>query len=348
MEKTVQELAAYLGARVIGDGDTRITGLAALEMAGDGDLTFLASAKNARKLATTNAAAVIIPVGVDPSGKAAIEVTNPHLAFAKILTYIQAVPPLSRGVMEGAYLGSGVRIGKDVTVYPGAFVGDNVRIGDRVTIYPGVILYEGVELGDDVVLHANVSVREKCRIGNRVILHCGAVIGCDGFGYVPDGAGWYKIPQVGIVVIEDDVEIGANTTIDRAALDVTLIRRGTKIDNLVQIAHNCELGENCMIASQSGIAGSSKLGSWVVLAGQVGVSGHLEIGDNVMVGGKSGVTHNVPARSLVSGIPAFTHRDWLRATAHIPRLPELRKAVSGLEKKVQELEEKLAKGARHA
>jgi len=342
MEKTIQELASYLGARVIGDGDTRITGLAALETAGEGDLTFLASVKNARMFAMTKAAAVIVPVGVDPCDKVVIEVTNPHLAFAKILTYFQAAPPLSKGVKEGAYVGSGVQIGKDVTVYPGAFVGDNVRLGDRVTIYPGVVLYEGVELGDDVTLHANVSVRERCRIGNRVIVHCGAVIGCDGFGYAPDGAGWYKIPQIGIVVIEDDVEIGANTTIDRAALDVTLIRRGTKIDNLVQVAHNCEVGENCMIASQCGIAGSSKLGSHVILAGQVGIVGHLEIGDYVMVGGKSGVTHNVPPRSLVSGIPAFTHRDWLRSTAHIPRLPELRKTVSVLEKKVQELEDKLA------
>ena len=151
-------------------------------------------------------------------------------------------------------------MGKDVTVYPGAFVGDGARIGDRVTLFPGVVLYEGVELGNDVTLHANVSVRERCRIGNRVIVHCGSVIGSDGFGYAPEGSGWYKIPQLGIVVIEDDVEIGANTTIDRAALDVTLIKRGTKIDNLVQIAHNCVIGENCMIASQVG--GLRQLPAW--------------------------------------------------------------------------------------
>ena len=245
------------------------------------------------------------------------------------------------GVMEGAHVGSGVVMGEDITVYPGAYIGDGARLGDRVILYPGVILYEGVELGDDVTLHSNVSIREKCRIGNRVTIHCGTVIGSDGFGYVPDGSGWYKIPQIGIVVIEDDVEIGANTTIDRAALDVTLIRQGTKIDNLVQIAHNCIIGENCMIVSQAGIAGSTRLGKHVTLAGQVGVVGHVEIGDNVMVGGKSGVTSDVPAGSVVSGIPALPHRDWLKMSMTMPRLPELRKTITALEKKVLELEQKI-------
>ena len=344
MEKSLKELALYLDGKVLGDENIRITGIAALDEAGEGQLTFLANPKYAHKLAVTKASAVIVPKGLATPVVNCIEVANPYLAFAKVLTHFQLRPQVPQGIMEGAYIGAGVVFGKDITVFPGAFIGDGVRLGDRVTIHSGAVVYEGVELGDDVTLHANVSVRERCRLGNRIIVHCGAVIGSDGFGYAPDGPGWYKIPQVGIVVIEDDVEIGANTTIDRAALDVTLIRRGTKLDNLVQIGHNCIIGENCMIVSQAGISGSTRLGNRVTLAGQVGVVGHLKIGDNVMVGGKSGVTSDLPAGSLVSGTPAFSHRDWLKVSAMMPRLPELRKTVTTLEKRVQELEEKL-KGA---
>lgn len=342
MEKTLKELAEYLGGRVIGDETVQVRGLASLDDAGEGEITFLANPRYAQKVATTRATAVILPAGADPCGKNGIEVASPYLAFAKILTLFTTRPHQSRGVMEGASVGNGVVMGKDVTVYPGAYVGDRVRLGDRVTLFPGVVIYEGVEVGDDVTLHANVSVRERCRIGNRVIVHCGTVIGGDGFGYAPDGKNWYKIPQIGIVVIEDDVEIGANTTIDRAALAVTLIRRGTKIDNLVQIAHNCVIGENCMIVAQAGIAGSAKLGEHVTLGGHVAVAGHLEIGDNVMVGGMSGVPGNLPAGQVFSGIPTMPHREWLRAMGVVPKLPDMRKALSSLEKKVQELEEKLA------
>ena len=342
MEKSLSELAAYLGGRVIGAEDARITGVSGLDEAGEGDITFLANPKYAQKVATTRASAVIMPPGTDPCGRNGIEVASPYLAFAKALTLFHVDSPEPKGVMAGAYIGSNVAMGTGVTAYPGSFVGDGVRIGDRVTLFPGVVLYDGVVLGDDVTLHANVSIRERCRIGNRVTVHCGTVIGSDGFGYAPDGKEWYKIPQMGIVVIEDDVEIGGNAAIDRAALDITLIRRGTKIDNLVQIAHNCVIGENCMIVSQAGISGSSKLGDHVTLAGQVGVAGHLTIGDNAIVGAKSGVPNNIAAGELVSGIPAYPHRDWLRASAVIPRLPELKKHLNELEKRVKELEEKLA------
>jgi UDP-3-O-[3-hydroxymyristoyl] glucosamine N-acyltransferase len=268
-------------------------------------------------------------------------VKTPYLAFAKLLTLFHVRPFQAKGVMAGACIGENVAMGDQVSVYPGVCVADGVKLGNRVTLFPGVVLYEGVELGDDVVLHANVTVREGCRLGNRVIVHSGAVIGSDGFGYAPDGKEWYKIPQVGIVVIEDDVEIGANTTIDRAALDVTRIGRGTKIDNLVQIAHNCVIGKNCMIVAQVGIAGSAKLGEHVTLAGQSAVAGHLEIGANAMVGGMSGVHSSLPPGAIMSGIPAFPHREWLRASALYPKLPEMRKTLSTLEKRVQELEEKL-------
>lgn len=342
MEKSLKELAACLGGRIIGDENIRITGTAALDTAGEGDITFLANPRYAEKVAATRASAVIVPPGANLFGKNGIETENTYLAFARVLTMFHVVPGQPKGTMEGAYIGKNVVMGQDVTIYPGACVGDNVRIGDRVTLFPGAVLYEGVELGDDVTLHANVAIRERCRIGNRVTIHCGTVIGSDGFGYAPDGKGWYKIPQLGIVVIEDDVEIGANVAIDRAALDATLVRKGTKIDNLVQIAHNCIIGENCMIVSQVGISGSTRLGDHVTLAGQVGLAGHLEIGANTIVGAKSGVPGNLPANAMFSGIPAIHHKEWLRSVSTLPRLPDMRKTLNALEKRVQELEQKLA------
>lgn len=340
--KSLRELAGYLGGRVLGDEDAAITGIASLDDAGEGEITFLANPKYAGKVATTRATAVILPPGADRRGRNAIEVPNPYLAFAKLLTLFHVAAPAPMGVMDGAFIGRDVTMGSDVTVYPGASIGNGVRMGDRVVVHPGAVVYDGVELGSDITIHANVTVRERCRIGSRVTVHSGTVIGCDGFGYAPDGPGYYKIPQVGVVIIEDDVEIGANTTIDRAALDATIIGKGTKIDNLVQIAHNCVIGENCMICSQVGISGTARLGNHVTLAGQVGVAGHLEIGDNVMIGAKSGVPGNIPAAGGYSGIPAIPHKEWLKAATVFPRIPEFRKVLQAMEKRIDELEQRLA------
>lgn len=340
VSRTLRELAEYLGGTVAGDETKTITGVASLDDAADHQITFLANPRYAPKVATTGAGAVVLPPGAERHGRNAIHVANPYLAFAKLLTLFHVAPREVKGVMAGAHVGQNVTIGSDVTIHPGAVVGDGAVLGDRVTIFPGAVIYEGVTVGDDVTLHANVVVYQGCRIGSRVTIHAGTIIGSDGFGYAPDGDGFYKIPQLGIVVIEDDVEIGANTTIDRAALSATVIGRGTKIDNLVMIAHNCVIGENCTIVSQVGISGSTRLGRRVTLAGQVGVAGHLEIGDNVMVGAKSGIPGNVPAGSMLSGIPAYNHRDWLRVSAMMPKLPELKKTVADLEKRIRELEQK--------
>jgi UDP-3-O-[3-hydroxymyristoyl] glucosamine N-acyltransferase len=240
--------------------------------------------------------------------------------------------------MPEACVGIGVSLGEDISIYPGAIVGDNVTLGDRCVLHPGAVVYAGVTIGDDTTVHANAVVRERCRIGKRCVIQPGAVIGSDGFGYAPDGSSYYPIPQVGIVVLEDDVEIGANTCIDRAALETTLIRRGTKLDNLVQIAHNCQIGEDCMIVSQVGISGSTKIGNHVTLAGQVGVAGHLSIGDNVIVGAQSGVPGSLPANAGYSGTPVLPHKEWLKSMAVVAHLPELRKAVSTLEKRIAGLE----------
>lgn len=341
MEKTLSELAEYLNGELRGESTVRVSGVAGLDEADSSHISFLANPKYAAKVATTGAGAVLLPPGAETHGKNAIFLTNPYLGFAKLVTLFYVSPPQVKGVMPGAFLGAGVAMGTDVTVYPGVFVGDGVKLGDRVVLFPGVAVYDGAEIGSDTVLHANVSVRERCRIGCRVTIHNGTVVGSDGFGYAPDGAGHYKIPQVGIVVIEDDVEIGANTTIDRAALGVTLIRRGTKIDNLVQIAHNCVIGAHSVIVSQTGISGSTKLGEFVTIGGQVGVAGHLKIGDRVMVGAQSGVHGDIPNGQIYSGSPALPHKQWLRTAMALPKVPELRKTIMHLEKRIKELEARL-------
>lgn len=339
--RTLKELAGYLGGKVLGDEDLAVNGLAPLENAGPDKITFLANPRYASKVAETGAGAVLMAPGGERYGRNVIEVANPYLGFAKLLTlfYTQPHPPL--GVLAGADVGTGVTLAEGISVYPGACIGNNVTIGNRTVIHSGAVLYEGAIVGDDCVIHANVVIRDRCRIGNRCIIQPGAVIGSDGFGYAPDGRSYYRIPQIGIVVLEDDVEIGANTCIDRAALEVTLIRRGTKLDNLVQIAHNCQIGEDCMIVSQVGISGSAKIGNHVTLAGQVGVAGHLSIGDNVMVGAQSGVPSSLEANAGYSGSPTMPHKEWLRAMAVVPRLPELKKTVNALEKRIAELESKL-------
>lgn len=343
MEITLRELAEHLGGKVIGDPELKVSGLGSLDDAVAGQVTFLANPKYAEKVARTAASAVILPPGADGFGRNVIETTNPYLAFAKVLTLFCVPPFRSKGVMEGACVSPQAVLGDEVTVYPGVYIADGVTIGNRVVIYPGAVIYEGVTIGDDVTIHSNVSIRERCRIGNRVILHNGAVIGSDGFGYAPDGRSHFKIPQVGIVVLEDDVEIGANTTVDRAALNVTLIRRGTKIDNLVQVAHNCTIGENTAIAAQTGIAGSTKIGNNVTIGGQVGIVGHLQIGDNAMFGAKTGVMSNVDRPGAFSGYPAIPHKEWLRTSAVYAKLPEMRRTVTALEKRVAELERLLEK-----
>lgn len=338
MQISLRELAEHIGGTVIGDPEATVSGLGSLDDALPGQITFLANPKYAHKVAKTAATAVMLPPGAETYGKNAIVSSNPYLAFAKVLTFFTSSKQKPKGVMDGAFIGQDAQLGQDVSIYPGAYIGDRVRIGDRVVIYPGAVIYEDVTIGDDVVIHANVSIRERCRVGSRVIIHCGSVIGSDGFGYAPDGKAYFKIPQIGIVVIEDDVEIGANTTIDRAALDVTLISKGVKIDNLVQIAHNCKVGQDTVMAAQSGIAGSSEVGRNVTVGGQVAISGHLKVCDNVMLAGRCGVTGNLEKPGVYSGLPPLPHKEWLKASIVYGKLPELKRTVSSMEKRIAELE----------
>jgi UDP-3-O-[3-hydroxymyristoyl] glucosamine N-acyltransferase len=339
--RTVSELADYLGGVVQGDGTAVITGLGTLETAGPDTITFLANPKYASKVAETSAGAILMAPGGQRYGRTAIEVANPYLCFAKLLTLFYTSPHTPEGVLPASIISSTATIGEETSIYPGACIGRNVVVGNRTVIHSGAVLYDNVIIGEDCTIHSNAVIRERCRIGNRCIIQPGAVIGSDGFGYAPDGSSYYRIPQVGIVVLEDDVEIGANTCIDRAAVEVTQIGRGTKLDNLVQIAHNCQIGENCMIVSQVGISGSVKIGNHVTLAGQVGVAGHLTIGDNVLVGAQSGIPSSLPANAAYSGSPTMPHKEWLKLSMVLPRLPELRKTVTTLEKRIAELESKL-------
>jgi UDP-3-O-[3-hydroxymyristoyl] glucosamine N-acyltransferase len=342
VDKSLQELAVILGGSCSGDPSVRIGGLGTLESARPGEITFLANPKYAAQVATTKASAVVLAASDNTYGRNAIVVDNPYLAFARLLTLFTTRPRRSRGVMPGAHEGEKVEIGAEVSIYPGVVIGDGVTLGDRVTLHPNVTLYEGVVLGDDVTLHAGVSIREGCRLGNRVIIHNGTVIGSDGFGYAPDGRSWFKIPQIGIVSIEDDVEIGANVTIDRAALESTRIGRGTKIDNLVQVGHNCVIGEDCIVVAQAGIAGSAKLGRNVTLGGQVAITGHITVGDNAMISGQSGVMGSVAPGAILSGTPAIPHQTRLKAAAVFPHLPEMRKTVNRLGNRLAKVEDELA------
>ncbi len=345
MEYTLEQIAKYIGGRVIGDPAARVNGLGSLDDAVEGQITFLANPKYAPKVATTRATAVILPCDAESFGKNVVESADPYLAFAKVLTLFYVQVPRPRGIMAGAFVSPEAVLGNDLTVYPGVCIAAGATIGNRVVIHPGVVVYEGVTIGDDVTLYANVSIRERCRIGNRVIIHNGAVIGSDGFGYAPEGKGYFKIPQIGIVVLEDDVEIGANTTIDRAAIDKTIIRRGTKIDNLVQIAHNCIIGEDTAIAAQTGIAGSTWIGNRVTIGGQVGIVDHLKICDDTMFGAKSGVIRNIDQPGVFNGNPAMSNKNWLRASSVYARLPELKKTVICLQKRIAELEKQASTAA---
>lgn len=336
--KTLSELASYVGGRVIGDGGVVITRVSPIDEAGPGDITFLANARYAKFLPSSHASAVIVAPGVvqHPAGegKSFLEVADPYVAFAKILQLLTEKPWVEPGISPSAHIEPGAVVGDQVKISPQVFVGRNARIGNRTVLFPGVVLAEGVEVGDDCVLYPHVVVREHCRIGQRVILHAGVIIGSDGFGYAGEGSQRVKIPQVGVVEVQDDVEIGANTTIDRATLGRTVIGRGTKIDNLVQIAHNVVIGENSIIAAQVGIAGSTRVGRNVTLAGQVGVVNHIAIGDGAKIGPQSGIPRSVPAGAVLSGgIEAAPHQEWLKVMTLLPQLPKLWTALRKLEKR---------------
>ena len=338
MEKTLAELAEWVGGCISGDGRQVISDAAPFEDAGPKAITLARSAKYLRRIDRIPAGAVIVPEGFEQTGLNLLQSTNPYAAFARILALFHPAEQLPKGIHPSVVVGESAEWGADAAIGAMTVIGNHVRIGKRATIYPGVVIGDNVTIGDDVRLYPRVTVLERCRLGHRVIIQAGSVIGSDGFGFAPDGDIYHKIPHTGIVQIDDDVEIGAANTIDRGTFGMTHIQKGVKTDNLVHIAHNVTVGENTILVAQVGISGSTTIGRHVVLAGQVGVAGHIHIGDHVMVGGQSGIASDVPAGQILSGSIAMPHKTWLRVQRTIPRLPELRKQVSALEKRLRSLE----------
>ena len=336
--ETLAGLAAMVAGEVVGDPDTVIHAFADIDGAESGDITFVVKAAKMGLLADCRASAVIVPLDAEMIDRPALMVRDPYLAAAIIQQFFLVESFVATGVHSAAHVGGECVLSEQISIGPTAVLGKRVTMGDRVVIHPGVVVGDDVFIGDDTVLHANVSIRAGCRIGARVIIHDGTVVGSDGFGYATDSRGQHvKRPHVGSVRIDDDVEIGANVCVDRGTFGITWIKQGVKIDNLVQVAHNVVIGENCLLASQVGMAGSSELGRNVVLGGQVAVSGHLKVADRVMVAGKSGVINPRKAGEVVAGIPAIPHKGWLRSSAIFAKLPELVKRVRRLEKKITEL-----------
>jgi len=329
--RSVAELAERLGARVVGDSKAVVERVAPLAAAGPRDISFLANPRYAAEARRTRAGAVLVGPGADLPGRTLLVVPDPYLSLATLLEILHPARRPEAGVSPQAVIGAGCAIGRDVSLAATAVIGDGCRIGDRSTVLSGSVLGAGVVVGQDTIIHPNVSVYDGCVLGSRVIVHAGSVIGSDGFGFAKDGERHRKIPQIGNVVIGDDVEIGANVTIDRATLGSTVIGKGTKIDNLVQIGHNVQVGENSLLVAQVGISGSTSLGKGVVFAGQSGAVGHIEIGDGSRVGAKSAVTRDLPAGSFVIGHPAMEAGAWKRAMAVFAKLPEMRRRLLRLE-----------------
>ena len=334
----LRDLAARLECRLEGDGDLEITGVAGIQDAGPGELTFLANPKYQSTLATTRAGAVVLRDDNPAAPCAMLRTRDPYLAFARAVGLFAPAWRPAAGVHPLTAVSATAVLGSEVSI--GAFVaiGDAAVIGDRTVVFPNVTIGPGARIGSDCVVHSNVAIRERVTIGDRVILQNGVVIGGDGYGFVRRGDGTHeKIPQVATVVIEDDVELGANTTVDRPAVGETRIKTGAKIDNLVQVGHGVSIGRNVLMAAQVGIAGSTDIGDDVMFGGQVGVGGHLTIGKGTVAVGQSGITNSVSPGSMIAGYPAIDSREWRRSSVIFRRLPELKKRIEELEARLAEL-----------
>ena len=339
----ISELAERTGARIEGVADDlEIVGAAGLDDATEGHVTFLANPRYTPRVNSTRASAIYLSEDAQTDRQIAIlRVKDPYLAYTRALRIFNPEAELEPFVHPSAVIDPTARVAKRVAIGACVVIGRNAFIGDDVRIYPNVTIYDDVTIGRGSVIHSGVAIRERTVIGERVVIHNNSVIGCDGFGYAKDEEKhWLKIPQAGRVVIEDDVEIGAATTIDRASVGESRIGRGSKLDNLVQVGHSCTIGEDTLLCAQVGLAGSSHIGSRVILAGQAGVAGHLTIGDDVVLTAKSATSHDIPAGKVISGIPAFDNKDWLRSTAAFRRLGEMQRTLRDLERRIKAADER--------
>lgn len=339
MEFSAQQIAMLLGGKIIGDGNRKVSDVGSIESAKEGQLTFLCDAKYLPYLSSTGASVVLMTDSIAFEGNTnatLIRVENARAAMGQLLALVaKAMNPAKQGVEQPSYVSEGVAVPEDAYIGAFAYIGKNVQLGKGVQIYPHAYIGDNVRIGDNTILYSGVKIYYNCVVGNDCILHAGVVVGSDGFGFEPDAKGVnQKLPQIGNVIIEADVEIGANTTVDRAMMGSTIIRRNAKIDNLVQVAHNVEVGESTFLCSQVGIAGSSKIGGHCILAGQVGVAGHLEIADNCVFGAQSGIPSSVRKAGMYQGSPIIDAMNWRRSVVGFKQLPDLMKKLQELEKKV--------------
>jgi UDP-3-O-[3-hydroxymyristoyl] glucosamine N-acyltransferase len=341
---TLKEIADHLNGSLSGPADLQISSPAKIEDAKSGQITFLSNPKYIKYLAETGASAVVVDNSVKDVSIPHIRVDDAYFAFVLVLKLFEDQQKnLYKGISDKAFIHPTAKVDQSSSVAPMVYVGAETVVGKNTVLHPGVVLLNNVTIGDNCILYPGVTVRDHCEIGSGVILHNGAVVGSDGFGFAPSNNAYVKIPQLGNVIIEDDVEIGANSTIDRATLGSTKIKKGTKLDNLVQVAHNVVIGENTVIASQSGIAGSSEIGSNVTMAGQVGIAGHIRVTDGVILGAKSGVSKDIKEKGVMWGSPVNPVMKQKRIEVSIRHLPEMEKKIRDLEKEITELKNKLAK-----
>jgi UDP-3-O-[3-hydroxymyristoyl] glucosamine N-acyltransferase len=335
---TLAQIAELTGGCLVGEGPDTITGVAPFEAAGPQEITWAGDAKFLKRMTDTGAGAVLVPRAVESYPGCQVVVANPQVAFVQLLNrfHPQERPPA--GIDPRAVVALDVKLGAHVHIGPCAVIGQGVELGDEVVIHPNTVVGEDVTIGDGCLIYPNVTIGKGTRIGKRVIIHAGAVIGSDGFGFAPDGQRFHKIPHTGMVQIDDDVEVGANVTIDRATFGRTWIQRGVKIDNLVQVAHNVTVGEDSVLVAQVGIAGSVTIGHHAVLAGQAGISGHIELGNRVTIGPQAGVGKSISDGEVISGSPGIPHRQWLRVQRIVSKLPELKRKIAQLERQVEKLE----------
>jgi UDP-3-O-[3-hydroxymyristoyl] glucosamine N-acyltransferase len=347
MEFTAQQIADFLNGAVEGDSTVKVGDFSKIEEGKPGTLSFLANPKYSQYIYDSNASVILVNKDFNPEREVKatlIRVDNAYESLAFLMSVVENSKPKRTGISNRSEISDDAQIGTNVYIAPFVYIADGVKIGNNVCIYSHCSIEEGTQIGDNVILHANVNIYKNCVIGNNCIIHSGVSVGADGFGFAPAVDGVYKkIPQMGNVVIEDDVEIGANTTIDRATLGSTIIRKGAKLDNLIQVAHNVEIGENTVIASQTGISGSTKIGKNCIIAGQVGIAGHLLIADNTILGAQSGIANSIKEPGqMIMGYPAIPMKTFQRAAIVHKNLPDLQRVVYDLQRKVEELQSKLA------
>ena len=347
MEFTAKQIAAYIGGEIIGDENVTVCTFAKIEEGMKGALSFLANPKYASYIYDTQSSIVLVNndfVPERPIQATLIKTANAYESLAKLMALYESVKPKKTGISPMASVATTATIGENVYIGPFVSIGEKAIIGNNTIIEANTSVGDNATVGSDCILYNHVAIYHDCKVGNRCILHAGSVVGADGFGFAPGANGYEKIPQIGIAILEDDVEIGANTCIDRATMGATVIKRGVKLDNMVQVAHNVVIDEHTVMAAQCGVAGSTKIGSWCMVGGQAGISGHIKIGNQVKVGGHSGVTNNVQDGKAVMGYPSFEHTQFARATVIFKKLPEMYREMDALKKEIESLKQQLANG----